>query len=507
MSRRTRPIRLIKERSLENPGLSLSQALEGDEILGPAAGIEPRVSQRTALTLSAIFRGISLVANTLAKMPLHLYERIDEQARRRALDHPAYHLVRRKPNEWMTAFAFKQLLQGHALLRGNGYAYIVRNGAAEPIELLPLLPTETYPVRENGRLWYVTLVGSELRKLPPQDVIHIRGLGYDGLMGYDVLSLARESLGLGLGAQKYASAFFRNGSRSSGLLMYPMKMRPEAVETLRRDWDRLQTGLANAHRVIVLQDGVKYQQLTIPPEEAQMIETRQHELREAGNWLGVPSHKLGDKEGQAYNSLEQENQSFLDDSIDPWAVAWEEELGDKLLSEREKQTDSHFFSFERKALVRADLTARANFYERALRNRWMLPDEVRAREEMNPLPGGAGQQLLPLGNQPEQASRLLSCLADAVRRMARRIVLAAQRAQARGKLQEFAARAAEQHGQVVIAAFRPALGRAARRASRIFLQRLLAEIAAAPALDALETRYQRGTAPRRLAQQFLRRPS
>lgn len=520
MSRKSRPhrargqsrplMKLAKVRSLENPGFPLSAALEDDtlcEALGmsrSASGL--RVSSQTALTYAAVWRAIHLVSSALAKMPLNVLMRVGAN-KDRDITHPAYYLVKRKPNEFTTAFLFKQTLQAHVLIHGNAYAFIERNGDADPTALLILSPTDTYPVRAGGQLWYVTTVNGEPHKLAAANVLHIKGLGFDGMLGYSVIAKARESLALGMAASKFGLHFFKNGVRASGILMYPGKMKPDAVDHLRHNWEKMQTGLSNAARLIILQDGVKFQQLTIPPNEAQFLETRQHEVRDVANWFGVPSHKLGDKEGQAYNSLEQENQSWLDDSIDPWAVNWEEELSDKLLTEKEKRADSHYCAFERKALVRADMTARGAFYEKALKNRWMLPDEVRAREDMNPLPNGDGQKLLPLPNEsikPEQKMRAVASAfcADAVTRMVKRVATHARRAAASPeKFERWLAAELADHRAPVAAALAPGCDDPARAcaAADELLARLAQALAAAEsqpaAIDAALDRCQRELPP------------
>lgn len=487
MSRYLRnPLRLASQRSLENPQIPLSEALSDDSIAdafmgGGRSSSGMRITNQSALTYAAFWRGVNLVSGDLAKMPLRLFRRGANDSRELAIDHPAYQLVRRRPNDYMTSFVFKQTMTAHVITQGNAYAYIIRNGDAEPIELLPLMPHETWPVRVNGVLWYTTKVGTEVSKIAASDMLHLKGLGYDGLCGYNVIAKARESLGGAMAVDRFASMFFKNGVRASGVLMYPGRMKENAVNQLRKDWDRLQTGLTNAHRLVILQDGVKYQQLTIAPEDAQMLQTRQHGPREVANWLGIPSHKLGDKEGQAYNSLEQENQSYLDEGVDPRAVVWEEELGEKLLTEEEKATDSHYFAFERKSLVRADMAARGQFYQGALQNRWMTPDEVRAREDMNPLPSGQGSNLLPAPNaslkQEQKMRRSVELfLSDALERMAKRIATHVARA-AKQQSADFAAVLSE-HRDVIVEAIRPAFdsSRDAQRAADSFLAAILADL-------------------------------
>lgn len=397
---------LLGTRSLENPSVSLADACSiwGE---GAEASSGHRVNRETALSYAAVWRAVNLISRDVAKLPLLVYRRQGE-GKERATAHPAYQLLKHRPNPEMTSFVVRQTMQAHVLLQGNAYAYIYRNAAGYPVEIYPLDPEHTYPVRENGRLWYVHSPGGsqELRRLNPVNVLHIKGLGYDGLIGYSVLTKARETLGLGLAARKYGSVFFRNDARPSVVLEHPGTLSEPARQNLRASWARMHSGVEKAHGTAVLEEGMTLKAFSWNAEDAQLCETRQFEIREIANFFGVPPHKLGDITRTAFASLEQENQAYLDDALDPWLVAWEEELREKLLTEDEKAEDSHAIEFLRQALVRANLEARGAFYASALTNGWMNRDEVRARENLNPLPDGEGQAFfVPLnmaqtGDQP-----------------------------------------------------------------------------------------------------------
>ena len=345
------------------------------------------VNRDEALTYAPLWRGVNLISRDVAKLPCLVYRRNGEGKDRDA-KHPAYQLLRYKPNEYMTAFAFKQTLQGHALLSGNGYAYVFRSGGGVPLELLPLNPDLTYPLRVDGMLWYVTKIGVEQRKIPAADLFHVKGLGFDGLCGYDVVTYARNSLGRGIGAGKFASKYFANSARPSVVIEHPGKLSPEAAKRLRDSWESIHEGLEHSHRAAILEEGMKVNPFSHDAEKAQLLEMRQFEIRDVANWLGVPPHKLGDTTRTAFASLEQENQSYLDDALDPWLVAWEDECRDKLLSEKEKAADTHVIEFMRQALLRADMAARGEFYNKATGGHpWMTVNEVRGRENMNPKDG------------------------------------------------------------------------------------------------------------------------
>jgi HK97 family phage portal protein len=355
---------------------------------GPTdAGIT--VSAESALTYSPIWRGINLIAGDFSRLPLFVYKRVGE-GKKRDPRHPAYYMLRRKPNPETVDGVFKSTIEAHALLHGNGFAYIVRRGNGTPTEMWILPPVSTYLVRVDGAKWVVTTIDAEQHKIPYKDIFHIPGLSYDGVSGISLIEKAKQSIGLGLGMQKYGATFFGNAARASVVLEHPQSISEGAAERLKNSWDKMTKGLKNAHRTVVLEEGMSAKHMSINAKDAQLIESRQFETREVANWLGVPPHKLGDPTRTSYNSLEQEAQAYLD-GLDPRLVAYENECWDKLLTEQEKRDDTHLVEFERKALLRADLAARAAYYSKALGGvPWTLVDEVRGIENLPPLPNGEG---------------------------------------------------------------------------------------------------------------------
>lgn len=345
------------------------------------------VNRRTVLGYPAVFRGINLISNVAAKLPLFV-RRIDAAGGSTVdRDHPAYALLKRNrrknsAGQWepgrMPASTLRKTVTAHALLHGNGYAAIMRNNRGEPTELLILDPEITFPVKvlpgsqidddtadvdaANAQIWYVTEIDGVPLKLPSEDVIHIRNLSIDGLIGLSVIDLMKEAFGLGIAAQRFGARFFGEGSNASGILMIPGHIKKEAQENVIKMWNSMAQGISKSHRVALIQDGVKYQQLTIPPEQAQFLQTRRFELIEVANILGLPPHKLGDDSKTAYNSLEAENKSALDESYDPWLCAWEDECESKLLTEDEINDETHLIKFDRSTLLQTQLKERADAY-------------------------------------------------------------------------------------------------------------------------------------------------
>jgi len=380
------------KRSLENPSTPLSAADDWlyDALGAYRASSGVSVNRETALTYAAVWRAVNLLAKDVGKLPLHVMRHDGDGKRKKDRKHPAYRLLRRSPNVEMGASTLKSTLMVGALLEGNGYGYIVRDAEMYPEEIIPLHPHSTYPVRVNGVLWYIYEREEVVRRIPAADIIHIKGISYDGLIGYSVISKARESIGLGMAMQTYGSVYFRNSAQPSVILEHPGRLTPEAAKNLRESWERLHTGIENAHRTAVLEEGMTARALTINARDSQLIEQRKYELTEIANWFGVPSHKVGGEGRTAYASLEQENQAYLDDGLSPWLVAWEEECSRKLLMEHEQ--DTHYVEFSRRHLQRADLTARTQYYVQGLTNGWLCPDDVRAEEGMNPLPDDKGKE-------------------------------------------------------------------------------------------------------------------
>ncbi|MES2208592.1 MAG: phage portal protein [Chloroflexota bacterium] len=397
--------------SVENPAVPLSEAFDGTDAFDMLAGegstaSGARVTRTRVLGYSSVWRAVNLISSGVGRLPIEVYRWIEPKGNTlgKAPDysHPARKVLR-KPNEYTTPIVFRKTIQSHALIEGNGYAYIVRDLAAKPVELLILDPRRTWPVRVNGELWYVSECGDPipgkrrrygLVKLPAADVIHIQGLGADGLCGYPVFKLLRETFGTALAARDYGARFFGNDGRPGIALQVPAGMKEETVTKLRESWERIHTGLKNAHRAAILRDGVTLQTFGAGARDAQLLQNREFDAREISNVFGVPSHKLGDPSGASYNSRESENQSFLDDTLDDWLVTWEQELALKLLTEFEKDSESHVIEFSRRALLRTDAAGRSGYYNAAIQTGWMSRDEARAEEGYNPIPEGRGAEFV-----------------------------------------------------------------------------------------------------------------
>ena len=380
--------RLIGRRAgnpLENPANPLSDP-DWEDDTGSSTGV--RVSRDTLLTLSAYWKGISLISNAIGKTPL---EPIETQTKAVATDHQAYDLLTSEAVPFgiegrsvLASFQFRRLLTQHAISHGNGYAYIERQND-EPVALVPLMPDRTAPVRESGRLWYVTSVGgtfedsaSGLARMYPEDVIHICGMGFDGLCGYSLIQYAAEASGLALAQQTYASKYFANSAATGVVLEVPKLLSDVAYARLKQSWTQMRNGLSNAHRAAILEEETTAKTLSNSAQDAQLVESRKLSLVDIANFLCLPVHKVGGEGRTAYASLTEENQSVLDDAFDPWMETWESELDVKLRTEQQKRQRSHCWKFDRKQLIRQDLGKRADFYRAAVGGPFLERDEARA---------------------------------------------------------------------------------------------------------------------------------
>ena len=350
--------------TLESGG-SLDDPAVWDSLTGGSTATSGvKVTHAKALGYPPLWRALNLIAGDVSKMPLTLYERMSDNGKQKAIDHPAYKLTTREASPIVTANRFRKTVTFHAGFHGNGFAVINRDAYGDPVEKLILDPLSTTAAIANGELWYVTWINGDPVKLPAKDVFHIRGLCNDGIMGFDAFSLMTDALGLGLAAREYGSRFFKDGSNAAGVLMIPGHFDDEKVKHTIKAWDSMVSGITKAHKVALLQDGAKYQQITIDAEKAQLLQTRQFEVREVANIFGVPRHKLGDDTTTSHNSLESENQSYIDECLDPWLVEWEKECNAKLLTREQRESESHFFEFNRNALVRTDFATRIEGYSK-----------------------------------------------------------------------------------------------------------------------------------------------
>ena len=357
-----------------------------------------RVNERSAMQMTAVYSCVRILSEAIASLPVHVYKYNDSGGKEKALDHPLYFLLHDEPNPEMTSFAFRETLMTHLLLWGNAYAQIIRNGKGEIIALYPLMPNRMKVERDaKGRLYYEyqtmkedapTMKGA-VYQLDPSEVLHVPGLGFDGLVGYSPIAMAKNAIGLAIAAEEYGSKFYANGAAPSGVLEHPNVLKDPAK--VRDSWNAAFGGSSNAHRVAVLEEGMKYTPISISPNEAQFLETRKFQIDEIARIFRVPPHMVGDLEKSSFSNIEQQSLEFVKYTLNPWVCRWEQALQRALLDDDEK--GKYFFRFNVEGLMRGDYQSRMNGYATARQNGWMSANDIRELENLDRIPAELGGDL------------------------------------------------------------------------------------------------------------------
>lgn len=345
-----------------------------------------RVNEKTAMTMSAVYSCVRILSETLASLPLHIYE-VSETGTAKALTHPLYKVLHDEPNTEMTSFIFRETLMTHLLLWGNAYAQIIRNGKGEVLALYPLMPDKMKVDRNEQKeiiYFYQTGEGQQVQ-LSSQDVLHIPGLGFDGLVGYSPIAMAKNAIGMAIATEEYGAKFFANGATPSGILEHPGTVKnPQAV---RESWSKGFSG-SNTHKVAVLEEGMKYTPISIAPNEAQFLETRKFQINEIARIFRVPPHMVGDLEKSSFSNIEQQSLEFVKYTLDPWVARFEQAMTRRLLSANEK--NQYRIKFNVDGLLRGDYESRMNGYAISRQNGWMSANDIRELENLDKIPAENG---------------------------------------------------------------------------------------------------------------------
>ena len=356
------------------------------------------VTERTAMQMTAVYSCVRILAEAVAGLPLHLYKYTADSGKEKALDHPLYRLLHDEPNPEMSSFVFRETLMTHLLLWGNAYAQIIRNGKNEIVALYPLMPNKMTVDRDaNGQLYYSYDRGSDeaIRDdrstviLHPSDVLHIPGLGFDGLVGYSPIAMAKNAIGMAIACEEYGAKFFANGAAPGGVLEHPGTLKDP--QRIRGSWQAAFGGSSNSNKVAVLEEGLKYTPIAISPEQAQFLETRKFQINEIARIFRVPPHMVGDLEKSSFSNIEQQSLEFVKYTLDPWVVRWEQSITRALLSHEEKSR--YFVKFNLEGLLRGDYQSRMNGYAIGRQNGWMSANDIRELENLDRIPAEEGGDL------------------------------------------------------------------------------------------------------------------
>ena len=357
------------------------------------------VNERTAMQTTAVYACVRILAEAVASLPLHVYEYQDDGGKKLVHDHPLYYLLHDEPNPEMTSFVFRETLMSHLLIWGNAYAQIIRDGAGRVLGLYPLLPDKMDVQRDDrGNIYYVYSRNSDENpmfkeygdiRLKAEEVLHIPGLGFDGLIGYSPIAMAKNAVGMTLACEEYGASFFANGANPGGVLEHPGVLKDPSK--VRESWNSVYRGVNNAHKIAVLEEGMKYQQIGIPPEEAQFLETRKFQINEIARLYRIPPHMVGDLDKSSFSNIEQQSLEFVKYTLDPWVIRWEQSLQRSLLLPGEK--GKYFIKLNVDGLLRGDYQSRMNGYAVGMQNGWFSANDIREMENMNPIPDEQGGNL------------------------------------------------------------------------------------------------------------------
>lgn len=366
----------------------------GDSVTGVA------VTETTALGLAAYWACTRVVSEDVASLPLPVYRKLVPRGKVRAPEHPLYRLLHDEPNPEMQAMDFREAVTSHAVTWGNGYVEIERTNAGVIKALWPLRPDRMRLERREGQLYYLYTVGGVTYVLLPRQVLHVHGLGFDGVVGYSVARVGANSLGVGMALDEFAGRFFSNGASPRGVIQQPdngKKLGEESIKRLRTNWDETYGGLSNVHRVAILEEGLTYQAVGLPGKESQMLEERQFQGLEVCRWFRMQPHKVQMLDRSTWNNIESENINHGTDTIRPWCVRWEQAISARLLTEAERR--DYVAEHVMDAILRGDMKSRYESYAIGVNNGFLCGDDICEMENRNPIEGG-DQHFIPLNLIP-----------------------------------------------------------------------------------------------------------
>lgn len=375
------------------------------------------VSEWTAMNYSAYWACVRIISENVGQLPLHFYRKTPQDSRDRITDHPAAPLLKDAPNDEMSAISFKEAEQGHLCTWGNCYAQKRLNRRGELMSLHPLLPSKMAVKRDEQtrKLRYDYHTNSGVEPLSREDVLHIPGFGYNGIVGFSPLQFFRETIGLGLAGEEFAARSLGQGTHPSGVVEYEAGSGPktaDGVEKHKKSFVERYSGLGKSHSVLTLMDGGKFKQITVNPKDAMLLDSRRFQVAEMARVFGVPMHMLAELDRATHTNIEHQAIEFVRYCLGPWLVRWEQCLNAQLLTMQERRA-GYYFEFKIDALLRADIKTRYDAYAVARQWGWMDGNEIRERENMSPMPGGKivfmPLNMVPLGDS------------DAAQRSVRRI--------------------------------------------------------------------------------------
>ena len=358
------------------------------------------VNERSAMQMTAVYACVRVLSESIAGLPLHLFRYNREgNGKMRDFNHPLAGLLHDAPNPEMTSFVFRETLMTHLLLWGNAFAQIIRNGRGQVVALYPLMPDRMEVCRDgNGEIYYLYTKATDENpkikeygtvRLRKENVMHIPGLGFDGLVGYSPIAMAKNAIGMAIACEEFGAKFFANGASPSGVLEHPGTIKdPQRV---REAWQSQFGGSSNAGKVAVLEEGMKYSPIGISPDQAQFLETRKFQIDEIARIFRVPPHMIGDLEKSTFSNIEQQSLEFVKYTLGPWVSRWEQAMSQSLLTPEERTRYEIHFNVD--GLLRGDYESRMNGYAVGRQNGWLSAHDIRELGNMNRIPEEEGGDL------------------------------------------------------------------------------------------------------------------
>jgi HK97 family phage portal protein len=356
-----------------------------DEVCyGEAENPNAPITADKALTYVAYWAAIQRISSDTAKLPIHEYEK----GNKLTSNNGVAALLSTKPNPTQTPYTFKQTMQSHALSWGNAYAEIIRNGGGKPVSLSIIHPSRVTVVPSadgmsiSYQIWQPT---GSTSVIAGTNMLHVHGLG-DGIIGYSPVYLFRQNLKLSLEAEKTGAKFFQNMMRPSAVMSHPKTLGEEAYNRLKKSINQRNQGSSNAGDVMLLEEGLTMAQWSIPPSDAQFLETRVMGIQDVSRIFNIPPHKLADLSRSTFSNIEEQQVEYVVDCLQPWLTNWEQEIEAKLLTESERERISVRFAVE--GLLRGNSTARSDFYTKMFNLGVYSVNDIRALENMESISGG-----------------------------------------------------------------------------------------------------------------------
>lgn len=377
------------QQSPENPNTPLAWPAQWliDLLGGTPTASGVRVTDQTAMRTSAVYACVTLIAQAIGSLPLKVYQRGDRNAPLEAPDHPTYFLLHNEPNPAMTSTVWLEFLVANILLGGNAYTAIGRDRANRVLDLYPIPYGQVTPERVNGRnRYWIHLSDGSQELLDQNDMLHVPGLGFDGLRGMSVITwAAKQAVGLALATEEHGARLFSNGARLGVILKHPKNLSEPAQKRLKQQFEQQHVGLSNAARTLLLEEGMDVVNVTMTSEDAQFLETRRFQVEDIARFFRVPPHMIGHTEKSTTwgTGLEQQNLAFIIFTLMPWLKRFEQEFNRKLF-----RATRFYAQFKVQGLMRGDSKARADYYASGHQNGWLTINEIRQAEDMGPVVGG-----------------------------------------------------------------------------------------------------------------------